>query len=692
MAQEKYFTRLFNNWPTDANSFCLIHGFACGRGPIAILLIVCFCKFCSAQSYAIPTEVTPWQRWLPPPQSVSGQHAAQARLLSQFRDLVLNSDSKSQSGNPSRLSDSDVQLLKKAMKQFGGNLPDGLSPDVLDSIPPEVISKALSNPELMRQAREMAEKYLNKIPPKSSDGSGNSGDRPQRRTTDGNESSPGQAEPVENNKGRSPTLKDGLDQSPKPSDDTAQQSKSNSNDYKELINKLLKTQEQYEKSQREARDSSQSGGSEDSDLPIDNDFNPLQQKGNPSEATPSIPSSTGTDQPIKSIQKPGATQPKAGSGNASSRATPSAIPQTGSPQSSSPPRNRTIPAANSPTPESRSTQPMPTPQRNRLSPNTPKSDSFPIDPQSRDARPMGNGAGEPTSNANNKSSSRDYAGDSNSLDAKDIRQELDRKGLGSALQKIFEESRANIAKRAKSNGTQADGNVAKAANTSSKTKSPSQELELANRSTNAATPPNSTAAPDSNFKPAAPRTPQPESDFSKGLKQAGNYFNKLWTQVAKSSTGTTSTSSTTALSPQESPANDAINLPNPFDVRVLPYLLVFALLCAIVFFAIRYRVRSEQVQRATQLAKLEQKLDEIQTRDDFVIAFHSLARLRFQAAQAWWTCGYVATQFETKLPQCKSPIQTLVNLYDQARYFPMEHQLTAKQIDDAKLALKQCKG
>ena len=85
-------------------------------------------------------------------------------------------------------------------------------------------------------------------------------------------------------------------------------------------------------------------------------------------------------------------------------------------------------------------------------------------------------------------------------------------------------------------------------------------------------------------------------------------------------------------------------------------------------------------------------VDEIQTRDDVVRAFHALAKQRLQAAQAWWTCSYVAERFQETLPEHTQPIRTLSGLYEQARYYPAEHKLNDDQIQSAKLALKQCEG
>ena len=185
--------------------------------------------------------------------------------------------------------------------------------------------------------------------------------------------------------------------------------------------------------------------------------------------------------------------------------------------------------------------------------------------------------------------------------------------------------------------------------------------------------------------------------MSKGFQETGKYLNNLWTQVSKSTQSTQSTPRAAASpppssTPQAYSTNEAFWLPNPFNAQVLEGLVVLAIVGAIAFFAFRYRFRSEQVRRELLQAQLAPRIDEIRSREDVVRAFHALAKQRFKSAQAWWTYGYVTEQFHLALPEHATPIRTLSNLYEQARYFPMQHQLTTDQIEDAKLALKQCEG
>ena len=134
------------------------------------------------------------------------------------------------------------------------------------------------------------------------------------------------------------------------------------------------------------------------------------------------------------------------------------------------------------------------------------------------------------------------------------------------------------------------------------------------------------------------------------------------------------------------------SLPNPVNARVLEWILWISVAAAIGFLALRYKVRKEQIRLEIQEAKLTPKIDEIRTRDDIVRAFHAMTKKRFQPSQTWWTNRHVAEKFEHLLPEYTTPIRTLSSIYEQARYFPLDHQLSSDQIEDAKRALKQCKG
>ncbi len=626
-----------------------------------------------AQSNANPLIDSPSQRWLPPPSSYPNQPDTQAKLLSSLRDLVLN-NSSSKEANPSRLSDSDVQSLKEAMKQYAGNLPDGLSADSLDAIPAELISKALSNPELMRQAKELSEQFMKKDRPKSSgtpskpDDSASNG-LPTANAEKQQPTSIQNKNEIENkfNSG------DVASQSPNPNEGLDSKSKKKNDDFAYLMEKLKKTQQQFENGQNPSNA-----------VPPPRDRSNEKQK--PSDLNAETPKSIAP----AGAKRPGTAQPGSAGAN----------------RSESVSRSGTMPSA-----ENRSNSSQQQAERSRQSPKLAQDELGPFDSKqnqqsnekqptkgstTKDSATIGGSQSTKRSGQSPRNDSTDWdekgnpsadrSNDSKSTAAVDIRKELDRRGFGATLQKIIEEAqRSSQSSRVATQPTNGIEVPSKPTNIPNENVTKPAAPDRAKRSTTHLSNPASTA--DSPRKPA-----KSDSALSKSFQETGKYLNNLWTQISKSNQNTTATSPSPRSTPQASTTNEAFVIPNPFNSRVLEGLFVLAVAIAIAFFAFRYRFRAEQVRRELLESQLAPRIDEITTRDDVVRAFHALAKQRFQSAQAWWTYSYVTEQFDHALPEHATPIRTLSSLYEQARYFPMEHRLTTDQIEDAKFALKQCKG
>ena len=593
---------------------------------------------CPAQTKYSPLVDTPSQRWLPPIRSYPDQPDRQAKLLSQLRELLLNSD-KSKDANPSRLSDSEIQTLKDAMKQFGGDLPEGLSADSLDAIPTDLIAKALSNPDLMRQAKELTEQYskdkssnLSKDRERVEPPNSNTNNRDDKqKDLPESQPQPGTGDSL-NSRNKRPQPA----QPTSPTDEPDSNTKSTSDDFAELIEKLRSTQQQFEKNQKErsetpsSSESTSSAGGE-----------PSRANSSPSPAG----SSTGRPNPSdRSVQPPNA-----------------AIDQSNPFDS----------------------------KKNTPATQRKKADNL-VPPKAKSEKT--NRESNPPTNQNPRSSSeRNEASDSNTQSSMNIRQELERKGFGPTFRKLVEDAqRAGHSSRVPA--------VPKPTDIETNDRSIESKNAESKRSESATTkqsPPNLPRPVET-----PPRPPQPDSAFSKGLKQAGKSLSDFWSQMSKSKSESESksnpASSSRALSPpaasDPSSTSDLFSLPNPFNAGFLQGLLVLGVAIAIGYVALRYQVRSEQIRRETEEAKLATDIDAIRTRDDVVRAFHAMTKQRFQSAQLWWTNRFITEKFELSLPEHSSPIRTLSRIYEQARYFPMDHQLSSDQINDAKLALKQCKG
>ncbi len=627
------------------NSIVQFKNFCGFRIAVCSVAVIAFgmTAVCPAQTKYSPLVDTPSQRWLPPIRSYPDQPVRQAQLLSQLRDLVLKND-ESKDATPARLSDSEIQTLKDAMKQFGGDLPEGLSADSLDAIPTDLIAKALSNPELMRQAKELTEQFSNDKSPDLSKGRERVG-LPHSNTNNRNDKQNDlpQSQPQ-------PGVGDNLNsrnnlpqptQPTSPTDEPGSNTKPTSDDFAELIEKLRRTQQQFEKNQKERSETPSSSESTSS------------AGGRPPPADPS-PAGSSSERPNpsdRSVQPPNA-----------------AIDQSNPFDS----------------------------KKNTPATQRKKADNL-VPPKAKSEK--ANSESNTPKNQNPRSSERNGASDFNTQSSMNIRQELERKGFGPTFRKLVEDAqRAGQSSRVpavpKPTKIETNDRSVESRNALSKnTESSKVESRQSESATTKPSPPNLPTSIE-----APPRPPQPDSAFSKGLKQASKSLSDFWSQISKSESESIEkpAAPSRALSPpaanRPSSTSDLFSLPNPFNAGVLQGLLVLGVAIAIGYVVLRYKVRSEQIRRETEEAKLATEIDAIRTRDDVVKAFHAMTKQRFQSAQLWWTNRFITEKFELSLPEHSSPIRTLSGIYEQARYFPMDHQLSSDQIEDAKLALKQCKG
>ncbi len=582
------------------------------------------------------------QRWLPSPNPAPMQPNGEVRYLSRLQNRVLNNE-LSNKLDASRLSNAQVKSLLEAMRQFGDKLPEGLTPESLDAIPPELISKALSDPELRRQAKEMAEEYAKK------DRADSSGDLDLADVFGPNELSPARPDAEGKQSPTDPTQ-------PATKQKAAPESPNNAKDdkFKELFEKLQDVRQQVSKGQNLSSESnSQEQPKSISGTPANSN------KESPRSPLPSAPEQqapttrSGGRQPT--LKQPGAKQLDS---------TPSGDSQNGvTPNGNAPSRPRPSSSGAGTNAENRSRE---RPQRTDDSSNKQSTNLSQVEPDPFESTP-----GQPQMPSNNTDVSTS-TGEPNSKSSMDIKKELARRGFGPTLQKLVEEAQR------KSHSTR--GNTTPQNQIAKPTIAPESSSRTA-RASNAPRP-----------QEPATRPANPDSAFAKGFQQTSKFLNNLWMQIAKNEQIPPRASASPSISPQTSAPQEAFSLPNPFNARALEYLVGMVALGAIAFFVLRFRSRSEHKKRELLEAQLAPRIDEIRTREDVVRAFHALAKQRLQATQAWWTCGYVTNLFEQSLPQHTSPIRTLAGLYEQARYFPKEHGLTVDQIEHAKHALKQCKG
>lgn len=83
---------------------------------------------------------------------------------------------------------------------------------------------------------------------------------------------------------------------------------------------------------------------------------------------------------------------------------------------------------------------------------------------------------------------------------------------------------------------------------------------------------------------------------------------------------------------------------------------------------------------------------DIRTRGDVIRAFHQYALRPATPAPTWWTHREVERQVADETPALQPAIQTLADLYEQARYLPDDANFTSDQIGTARRALEQCES
>lgn len=82
---------------------------------------------------------------------------------------------------------------------------------------------------------------------------------------------------------------------------------------------------------------------------------------------------------------------------------------------------------------------------------------------------------------------------------------------------------------------------------------------------------------------------------------------------------------------------------------------------------------------------------EIQSRADVIAAFHDLALSPRQAVESWWTHRAAAQKLAAESPQSRTAVDTLAEIYEQARYLPDDVELPADKIQSARNALAECR-
>jgi len=269
-----------------------------------------------------------------------------------------------------------------------------------------------------------------------------------------------------------------------------------------------------------------------------------------------------------------------------------------------------------------------------------------------------------------------------------IKKQLDEKGFGPTLQRIIEE--ANQASRKESNAITASGPQPRDGNSdpskSGEAKVPSPFPKP--KGSPPAEQPNRSSPPSPSANPSKPSSPPITNSNNNSANSWSNWFAKIVKEI----------NATPVAKPPQSPKPEIgatpsqsleIALPSPW--LLLPTALVGLALTSFILYSRRRRVQAnvyrDPFKNQIDLLKTPSS---IQTRADVILAFHQLADRIVHPVESWWTHRNIARQVCRTIPSAQSPVNVVVDIYEQARYLPSEVRLTDNQIDEVRRALKEC--
>lgn len=386
----------------------------------------------------------------------------------------------------------------------------------------------------------------------------------------------------------------------------------------------------------------------------------------PSPTQPDWPPRDGGKDPILD---PSAVMPQSGT-------TSSTRPDMGRPKQSEPTEPTTKPSSGlraSPLTHTPSSQ---TPGSKAPSSQLPRAGS---NSQTRNGWPTSPSASDPSSGRSN----------SNFAPEVDLKTQLERDGLGRALQSIVEKTLKE----------QGESPV----NSNSK----SRKTEK-NTATSTAVPPTNQVSQNQTSQ----SRPQSRPQSSNGI--AGNSPAERVPSVSRGSQNPNSSSSRTGIRDMATQLWDAVQSPPSesssssaagsgttdsglggsgfgWSGQLLLLLAVCGLGIVLMLLLARKRVELAKAAREADANVAREILTEgIRTRADVVRAFHRFVLRRAQPVATWWNHRYVARRLTESSPQLKSVILDLASVYEHARYLPPEVALSSDEIARVQAALKQC--
>ena len=609
-----------------------------------LLTLLCVSGAAKAQPVS---ENTASQRILPLPENKLADFQTQLQLLQRLRSLVAATEDSQKPEKPSpddasTIDDTQLEQLQQALKKLREQLPPGIKPPDLESIPKEQLDEAISNPAVQQQLKKMLEQFSKDgLLPKNDNGTGNSQFPPIPRR-------PGQ-----------PSL--------------------------QAFQDLL---ERYKNSQRNQPPNDATNAPKPDDTRL-----PEVRPGMSSPRTGNDESAAAPDSSKRVIRRPDSStdvEPPIKAG-----------PETSAQGEVFPPDERLshhlLPSVSEFLKEQL--------RKGVLAPGADASMQSPKSPAangSRDASRHGNPnqSKSPPSSMPNEGTGTEQSG-------VDIRNELEKRGIRGTLEKLIEKAEEESKTQQKTQQDAVAGQLGKDVRLPENTGS----QNTGSQNTQPKTPDDAglqkslidllgglddnlqNIVNDAKFQDrSADSRRSRDSARHQSSTDSDSHLNK-WNDAASDFLADLSTAPQAPTSPR-SPTGDGSSIPTNDPLAIGSFFLVgLGLLGLVAVIAVLMRRRLlKLVSDASGIAgpRYALKPSEICTREDVIVAFHELALNPKQLVESWWTHRAAARKLAAASPQQENAVQTLAEIYEQARYLPDYVEIPDDRIQSARTALAEC--
>jgi len=285
--------------------------------------------------------------------------------------------------------------------------------------------------------------------------------------------------------------------------------------------------------------------------------------------------------------------------------------------------------------------------------------------------------------------------------ALDLKTQLERHGLGSALKSLVEKTlreqgeldskqKEAGAKGAEKKAAKDSASVNKSSGKQAPTdqKSASKSIQKASDVTKPSDVASSKAAkqPQNSSAAAPPKTNSGQGSSMSGLRDlAAEVWGAIGTTPGDRSSGSG------AKDEVSSGAGSGAELGFSWGGAAWVLGLVVVTMLGLFLLLAKKRIELATAAREAEANVAKELLaDGIRTRADVVRAFHRFVLRRAQPVATWWNHRYVASRLTQATPQLGSVIMDLATVYEQARYLPPEVELSSDDLNRVQSALKQC--